>query len=77
MLYTSVSFAYTTASVAYSSLSIVLTPVPPIGVYSSSSLLLIRFRRLLIACGAPLPLPIACGGGTQHLCFFWCYASPL
>ena len=48
----------------------------PIGVYSSSSLMLIRFRRLLIACGGPIPLPIACGGGTQHLCFFWRYASP-
>ena len=39
----------------------------PIGVYSYSSLLLIRFRRLLIACGGPLPLPIACGGGTTPL----------
>ena len=35
----------------------------PIGVYSSRSLLLIRFRRLLIACGGPLPLLTAFGGG--------------
>ena len=51
----------------------------PIGVYSSSSLLLIRFRRLLIACDGPLPLLIACGGGPPSLayCLWWWHTTPL
>ena len=77
MFYTSVSFAYTTVSIAYSSLSIAFTPVPPIGVYSSSSLLLIHFVVCLLLVVGPFPCLLLVAVALVHLLHLSLPITPL